>query len=162
MNIEVMVRYLDILQVIIPHDDYNITQMQAHISLNDKIQEFIIPREDRPQVWCIGCYIEGHTKTKCPILRGVEPSRGVSKVTTVAPFHGPIQYHAFQTIRVIKIMATVKFFEAMRIHLGISQYYKSIPLSQTKSSVSFLGHQFTPPNNVALWILLQTTRLVYI
>jgi len=71
MKIEAMARYPGRFQVIIPPDEYNITQLQGHIStLTKKIQELAIPREDHPQVWCTGWYTEGHTVTKCPKLRG--------------------------------------------------------------------------------------------
>jgi hypothetical protein len=70
--------------------------------LTNKIQELTLPRVGRPQVWCTGCYTEGHTMTKCPRLRGagppphpmapppVGPSGGVTQVVTTMPFHGPV------------------------------------------------------------------------
>jgi hypothetical protein len=74
MKIEVMVGYPGSLRVIRPPNDYNIMQLQGHISsLTDKIQELTIPRESHPQVWCTGFYTEGHTMTECPRLRGAGP-----------------------------------------------------------------------------------------
>jgi hypothetical protein len=83
-------------------------QLQGHISvLIDKIQEFTIPRAGLPQVWCTGCYTEGHMTMKCPRMRGkgpppkpivpplVEPLEGVVQVASIVPFHGPVQYHTF-------------------------------------------------------------------
>jgi hypothetical protein len=51
MKIEAMVGYPGSLWVIRPPDDYNITQLQGHISaLTAKIQELTIPRVGLPQV----------------------------------------------------------------------------------------------------------------
>jgi len=75
--------------------------------LIDKIQELTIPRVVQMQVRSIICYIEGHTVTECPRLRGigppphpimpplVGPSGGLTQVSTIVPFHGSVQYHAF-------------------------------------------------------------------
>jgi hypothetical protein len=62
MKSMMMVGYPGSLRVIRPPDDYNIMQMQGQI-FSLKIQELTIPRENHPQVWCTGCYIEGHTST---------------------------------------------------------------------------------------------------
>jgi hypothetical protein len=51
MKIEVMAGYHGSLRVIRPPNDYNITQLQGHIStLTEKIQELTIPRAGHPQV----------------------------------------------------------------------------------------------------------------
>jgi len=108
MKFEAKEKYPRLLWVTIAPDDYNITQLQIHISsMTYKIQELTISRASHPQVWCTRCYTKGNTMTKYPILRGVGtppqpmvpalvgPSGEVSQVIVVVPFHGLVQYHAF-------------------------------------------------------------------
>jgi hypothetical protein len=169
MKIEVMVGYPGSLWVIRPPDDYNIMQLQGHISsLTDKIQELTIPRESRPQVWCIGFYTEGHTMMECPRLRGAGPpstTHGTSTNRTIwrsctssttTPFHGLVQYHAFPNHQGNQNNDYCEIFRSHGHpprHFPILQKYT---LSRTQSTVSSVGPLLTPPNNVVLWMLLWT------
>ena len=57
MNIEAMTGYPGSLRVNKPPTEENLAQMQGKIlALTEKIQELMIPRPGRPQVWCTGCY----------------------------------------------------------------------------------------------------------
>jgi hypothetical protein len=163
------VGYPGSLWVIRPPDDYNIMQLQGHISaLTEKIQELTIPREGHPQVWCIGCYTEGHTMMKCPRLRGagpplqpmvpppIGPSGGVVQVTTTMPFHGPVQYHAFPNHQGNQNNEYCEISEVTGIplrHFPILQKYTPV---RTQFTVNFVGHLLTPPSSVMLWMLLWT------
>lgn len=74
MKIEAMAGYPWSLRVTRPPADANLAQLQGQIStLTEKIQELTIPRPGRPQVWCPGCYTEGHLANECPRMRGMGP-----------------------------------------------------------------------------------------
>jgi hypothetical protein len=89
MNIEAMAGYPERLIIMRPLEDENISQLQGQISkLSEKIQELTPPREIRPQVWCIGCYIKGHIVTECLIMRGVGPSSNFMAPPLVGPSRG--------------------------------------------------------------------------
>jgi hypothetical protein len=67
MKIEAMVGYPRSLRVTRPLADVNLAQLQGKISmLTENIQDPMIPKPGRPQVWCTRCYIEGHLENKCP------------------------------------------------------------------------------------------------
>jgi hypothetical protein len=72
MKIEAMVGYLGSPRVTRPPTNENLAPIQGKIStLTEKIQELMIPRLGRPQVWCIRCYIEVHLVNECPRMRGM-------------------------------------------------------------------------------------------
>jgi hypothetical protein len=74
MNIEAMEGYPGKLRIMRPLEDANIMQLQGQISaLTEKIQELTLPKVGRPQVWCTGCYTEGHVANECLRLRGIGP-----------------------------------------------------------------------------------------
>jgi len=74
MNIGAMEGYSRSLRVTIHPSDANLVQLQAKILvLTEKIQELTIPRLGQPQVWCNGCYIEGHLVNECPWMRRMGP-----------------------------------------------------------------------------------------
>jgi hypothetical protein len=67
MKIEAMAGYPGSLRITRPPVDVNLVQLQGKIStLTENIQELTIPRPGRPQVWCTGCYTEGHLVNECP------------------------------------------------------------------------------------------------
>jgi hypothetical protein len=90
-----------------PPIDANLAQLQGKISvLTKNIQELMILRLGRPQVWCTRCYIEEHMVNECPRMRGMGPPQnnmgpssgpmgGVVQVSANLPFHNPTPYHAF-------------------------------------------------------------------
>jgi hypothetical protein len=90
-----------------PPEDANLVQIQGKISsLIEKIQELMIPRPGKQQVWCTRCYTEGHMVNECPRMRGMEPPQnlmgpspipmgGVVQVSMNLPFHTPTPFHAF-------------------------------------------------------------------
>jgi hypothetical protein len=92
MNIEAMAGYPGSLRVMRPPEDVSLTQLQGHIyALTKNIQELTLPKTGRPQVWCTGCYIEGHLVTECPRLRGVGPSSAPMVPPLVGPSGGVAQ-----------------------------------------------------------------------
>jgi hypothetical protein len=65
-----------------------------------------------------------------------------------------------QTIMVLRIMTIVKYSEVMGTPLDIAQSYKNTPMFQTQSIVNYVGHLLMP-NNVMLWMLLQTNYISF-
>jgi hypothetical protein len=142
MKIEAMDGYPRSLRVARPPKDANLVQLQGKISaLTENIQELTIPRLGQPQVWCIGCYTEGHLVNKCPWMRGMGPPRnpmgpppgptgGVAKVSMNLPFHNPTPCHAFPGNQAAP---TVEYCEICRIHghgprqCPIMQKYSTVP-----------------------------------
>jgi hypothetical protein len=107
MKIEAMEGYSGSLRVTRPPKNANLAQIQGQISApTENIQELTILKLGRPQVWCVGCYIEGHLVNECPHMRGMippqnpmgpslGPMRGVAQVSVNLPFHNLTLYHAF-------------------------------------------------------------------
>jgi hypothetical protein len=101
MKIEAMEGYPGSLRITRPLVDSHMSNLQGKISaLMEKIQELTLLKPVRPQVWCTGCYTEGHLETECPWIRGMGhpptgPMGGVVQVSKTPPFHAPVQYNAF-------------------------------------------------------------------
>jgi hypothetical protein len=107
MKIEGMAGYPGNLREKKPLVDANLAQLQEQIStLTKNIQEMMIPRPGRPQVWCTGCYMKGYLENECPRGRGLGPPQNlmvtppmptgeVAQVLKNSPFHHPTPYHAF-------------------------------------------------------------------
>jgi hypothetical protein len=87
MKIEAMEGYPGSLKVTRPPTDANLVQLQGKISaLTENIQELMIPRPGRPQVWCTRCYTEGHLVNECPRMRGMGPPQNL-----MGPSPGPTE-----------------------------------------------------------------------
>jgi hypothetical protein len=66
MKIEAMAGYPGNMRMTRPPVDANLSQLQGQIStLMENIQELTTQRPGRPQVWCTGCYTEGHMENEC-------------------------------------------------------------------------------------------------
>jgi hypothetical protein len=128
MNIDAMAECMRILRVMRPIEEASLMQMWSHISsLTKNIQELTLPKISRPQIWCTGCYTEGHLVIECFRLRGVGssstsivpplvgPSRGVVQVSSTTSFHGLDMCQSnitlFLITRGFKVMNIVKFLE---------------------------------------------------
>lgn len=100
-----------------------------------------IPRPGWPQVWCTGCYMEGHLVNGCPWIRGLifpqslnvtplGPIGEVVQVSTNSPFHHPTPYHTFPGFQATP---TVEYCEIFRTlghgprQLPMMQKYLTVP-----------------------------------
>jgi len=123
MKFQAMEGYLGSRRVTRPPADANLAQIQGQIStLKDNIQELMIHRPERPQVWCTGCYTEGHLAKECPRMRGMVPPQnlmgpllgpmgGVAQVSQNLPFHTPTPYHVFPSNREAPSVEYCKIFQ---------------------------------------------------
>ena len=122
MKIEDMIGYPGSLRVTKLPADANLVQLKGKIStLTENIQELTIPRQGRQQVWCTGCYIEGHIVNECPQIRGMGPPQnpmgsspghmgGVAQVSANLPFNNPTPYHVFPGNQVVPTVEYCKIF----------------------------------------------------
>jgi len=81
MKIESIEGYPGSPRITRPPIDSHMSKLQGQIyALIEKIQELTLLNPVKPQVWCIGCYIEGHLETECMGLRGMgQPFTGATR-----------------------------------------------------------------------------------
>jgi hypothetical protein len=106
MKIEAMAGYPRNIRMNKPPIYSNLSQLHGKISmLTENIQELTTQRPECPQVWCTGCYTEGHMENECSHMRGMGPLKnlmgtsgpmgGFSQVSVNPPFHTPRIYNTF-------------------------------------------------------------------